>query len=214
MQHSREEDAEGLEGGLPSPSSPLPLSPRTLSSLKLGKLPPSPSATSRLTFTTTSMTISGPQSSMTAKFTLTPTPPTSPMVKSGSPSPAQASPTMTKFQYSPHQAAKPMSPLVRTTTNPVQVAPPHSPLVQVTPTAMGSRQAYFVYPTPMSPLAAPHQPQSASGAVLPQQPQVGTLATTQVVSAVQGGITTINQPGLVQAQPAAAATETNQQPSQ
>lgn len=144
MQHSRDEDAEE---GCMSPGGPQSTKivgnsrsqantkPTTKHAVTLAK--------SRLTLTSMVST----DTSMTAKLTLTPPPPASPMDKSQwSHSPKG---TYTKFHYTP--PAK--SPLARSASSHGQASPQGSHTISSFPGPQ--QQAYFVYPTTtcMSPLA-------------------------------------------------------------
>ncbi|XP_071806863.1 uncharacterized protein [Asterias amurensis] len=140
MQHSRDEDAEE---GCMSPGGPqstkIASNSRSQTNTKPTAKTAATLAKSRLTLTSMVST----DTSMTAKLTLTPPPPSSPMDKSQwSHSPKG---TYTKFHYTP--PAK--SPLARSTSSHGQPSP-------ITSFQGPQQQAYFVYPsttTCMSPLA-------------------------------------------------------------
>lgn len=134
-----------LCSGTPStPKSPAPgkLHLTSVKSVRLG----GPNPSSKMSLSSTPLSSSN--SALTAKFTLTPAPPPSPMARGGSPNP-QGSPTMSKFHYSPHmsQQPKPMSPLVKLSAP--QQAQPGSPAlhtISVPSPALQHGQTIFVYP--------------------------------------------------------------------
>ncbi|XP_022095894.1 protein capicua homolog isoform X2 [Acanthaster planci] len=182
MQHSREDEMEEgnmSPGGPQSAKLPGTSANRLQSSYKATSKTIASSAKSKLTLTSMVST----DTSMTAKLTLTPPPPASPHDKAQWLNSPKG--TYTKFHYTP--PAK--SPLSRTIPS---ASSPGLQTVSSLPNTGSPQRACFIYPsTPVSPLSqSGAQMMTGSRALCSSHVlgQVGNMETSQVVSSVDGTV--------------------------